>query len=79
MTLSFALFTYINVWWITLFFVLPFGVRRDAAQSPLDYAVAPKAHKWKKLLIINSLISLGLTALIAGMIHAGVVSLKGGA
>ena len=76
MTLSLGIFTFINVWWVTLFFVLPFGVTMSTTENALDYAAAPKAHKWKKLFLINSIISLVVTLCLAFMIHNGVVSLK---
>ncbi len=75
MSVSFAIFTFINVWWVTLFFVLPFGVRADADKG-VGYVAAPKARRWKKVVLINSLVSVVVTAIIAVMIANGAVSLK---
>ena len=61
MSLSLGIFTFINAWWVTLFFVLPF---------------AGKTPNWKKLLIINSAISFTITAILAAVIHSGFVSLN---
>lgn len=76
MSLSLGIFTFINVWWVTLFFVLPVGVRMSASKSTLDYAGAPQPHKWKKIIFINSIISLCVTLLLALLIRGGAFSLE---
>jgi predicted secreted protein len=76
MTLSFGIFTFINVWWVMLFMVLPVGVRMSASRTNLEYAAAPQPHKWKKLFIINSIISFFVTLMIALLIHYDAVPLK---
>ena len=61
MTLSMGIFTFINAWWITLFFVLPF---------------VGKTPRWKKIFIINSGISLSITLLLCVLIHSEIIPLK---
>ena len=75
MSLSLFFFTFLNVWWIMLFFILPFGVRPAINHSPLDYAAAPHPHQWKKLLLINTAISVVVTLIIAVIVKSGVFSL----
>ena len=75
MTISFAIFTFINVWWITLFAVLPFHARRDE-HTGVGYKAAPQTPNWKKLCLINSAISLAVTGLLALLIQLQVISLK---
>ena len=70
-----AVFTFINVWWLMLFFVIPFGVRTSDNPSPVEYAAAPQPHRWKKMVIINTLISLTVTMVIALVIKSSIVPL----
>lgn len=76
MTPSMAFFTFLNAWWVMLFFVLPFGVKREEMRNPLHYAAAPKAHNWKKLIIVNTLLSLSVTLLLYLIIQSGVITLR---
>ncbi len=73
MSVTMAVFTYINAWWISLFLVWPFGVE---AQQPgadkdtiFDYDAAPKIIRWKKTLLLTSIVSAFITALLALVIH----------
>lgn len=75
MSWSLGLFTFLNVWWIMLFFILPFGIRKSEDPSPLDYAAAPQPHPWKKLLLINTAVSVVVTLLIAIIVNSGLFSL----
>ena len=76
MSLSFAIFTFLNVWWVMLFMVLPIGVKAPQTRGERDYAAAPKPHNWKRIFVINSLASLVVTLVIALMIEQGVIPLK---
>jgi len=75
MSFSFAIFTFLNVWWVSLFIVLPFGVTMATHKSAVEYNAAPVAHRWKKVFIINSGVSLCITIVLALLIHNHVVSL----
>jgi len=71
MTLSLGLFTLLNVWWLMLFFILPFGIKNAQSNSPLEYAAAPPPHPWKKLLLINTGVSIAVTLVIAFIVKSG--------
>lgn len=71
MTPSFAVFTFFNTWWVMLFFVLPFFARPNQAPSQLQYAAAPETPRWKKVVLVNSLVSLAVTLLLALIINSG--------
>ena len=70
MSLSFAAFTFLNVWWVMLFFVLPFHARPNDTPSQLNYAAAPKTPRWKRVVKINTVISLAVTVLLALIINS---------
>jgi predicted secreted protein len=73
MTVSMAIFTYINVWCIALFLALPFCIERGPAESSRDYIGAPKRIAWKKIVVIDTIMSLVITATIALVIKTGIV------
>jgi predicted secreted protein len=60
MTTSLAVALYIVIWWLTLFAVLPFGVRTQAEAGEVvegTPASAPAAPRIVRTLIINTLVS----------------------
>ena len=60
MNLSFAIVIYICIWWMTLFAVLPFGVRtQDEAGHvvPGTPGSAPAGIRIARLLLINSAVA----------------------
>lgn len=72
MTWPMAIFTYVNLWWVSLFFAWPFSIEAgtpEEAASNQGYAAAPKRIFWKKLLVLASLLSTLFTAVIAVIIH----------
>jgi predicted secreted protein len=73
MSLSFIAFTYLNLWWVSLFLCWPFCVEAKAEgeknDNALDYTSSPKTIHWKKMLILTSSVSAVITALIAVVIH----------
>jgi predicted secreted protein len=75
MSLSMAVFTFINAWWIMLFFVMPFGVKTAESRNEHEYAAAPKAINWKKMLAINTVLALLATGGLAWLIHSGLIQL----
>ena len=76
MTLPWAIFTLVNSWFICLFIVLPLSVERGRHDSSLDYEAAPKKIRWKKILLLNTLVACVLTAAIALVIKTGIVPVK---
>jgi len=76
MSISLFIFTYINVWCVMLFFTVAFGVRKDD-EGAVGYVAAPKAVRWKRKLLINSVASLVVTVVIAGIIYSGVIRVRG--
>jgi predicted secreted protein len=72
MSISMAVFTFINTWWIMLFFVFPFHVRPVEEHTQLEYAAAPKSIRWKRMLVIDTVLSLIVTAALALLISSGI-------
>ncbi|HBN48352.1 MAG TPA: DUF1467 domain-containing protein, partial [Thalassospira sp.] len=58
-----AILVYIVIWWLVLFMVLPFGVKREENVQPGHDSGAPqKPHMWKKVLatsLISAILWLG--------------------
>lgn len=73
MSPAFALFTFVNAWWVTLFFVLPFYFRQAKNRTAIEYAAAPQSVAWKRVFLVNSLLSLAVTVVIALIIYSGLV------
>lgn len=71
-----AIFTFINVWWISLFFVLPLGVEQDQAHGISEYPAAPKNIRWKKKFLQATLLAAAITSLLALIIGSGIVQVK---
>lgn len=70
MTFFTAFFIYLLIWWLMLFTVLPWGVRRHREEGRGFDAGAPADPQLKKKLIINTLVS----ALVLGVIQVLVVT-----
>ena len=70
-----GILTFANVWCLMLFFVLAFSARPDSDALPLDYVAAPKALRWKKMLRLNTLLSIGVTLVIAFIVKSGLIPL----
>ena len=67
MSISFSLAIYFVLWWLVLFAVLPFGVRtQDEAGVivPGTPASAPGAHRMARVVLITTLVSGVVFALI---------------
>jgi predicted secreted protein len=73
-----ALAIYFLIWWVTLFAVLPCGVRNQEESgrvSPGTDPGAPAAHRvWRKL-IYTTLIAGVVYGILAALYHAGYISL----
>lgn len=68
-----AFFIYILLWWITLFTVLPIGVRRHGEQGRGHDAGAPLVPDLKKKLILNTLLSAAVLAVIYALTELDVI------
>ncbi|MFO0388408.1 MAG: DUF1467 family protein [Alphaproteobacteria bacterium] len=73
MSLTFAAFTYLNLWWVSLFLCWPFCVEAkpegEKSTNALDYTSSPKTIYWKKMLVLTSVVSAVITAFVAVIIH----------
>lgn len=69
MSLSLSLATYFIVWWLTLFMVLPFGIKTQEEEGEVVPGSAESAPAMPNLLKKGL-----ITSLIAGVIFAGIYS-----
>jgi predicted secreted protein len=69
-----ALFIYLLIWWLTLFTVLPLGVKRHEEQGKGFDAGAPAQANLAKKLVLNSIIAAIILAIIQGLIMMGVIN-----
>ena len=63
MNISMAIFTFLNTWCIALFLVLPFFAKTDRRPIP-----------WKKIMVVDTIISFIIVAAIALIIKSGIVA-----
>ena len=68
-----AIFIYVLIWWTMLFTVLPLGVERGGEEAKGFDAGAPKFANMKKKLILNSIISAVILAIIWILVDLGVI------
>ncbi len=59
-----SLAIYLILWWLVLFLVLPFGVKKDQSIISGNDPGAPKETFLKKKIILTSIISLFLTIIV---------------
>ncbi|MDX1975447.1 MAG: DUF1467 family protein [Rickettsiales bacterium] len=76
MSISMAIFTYINLWWIAMILVLPFFTRKDEAVDPLSYAAAPKSMPWKRVILTASALAAVFTITLALLIKIEMIPLR---
>jgi predicted secreted protein len=76
MSLSMGIFTFVNAWFLMLFFTMPFFVRPALERSKVEYAAAPQALRWKKMLITNTVVSLVVTVLLALVMYSGWIPVR---
>lgn len=71
MSWQMALFTYINLWCLSLFFVWPFTIETSDQQavSGHEYGAAPRHIHWKRMMIGTSILAALVTVLIATIIY----------
>lgn len=73
-----GVFTFLNVWCLTLFFVIICSAKPDPERSSIEYAAAPQMIAWKKKLWLNTLISVVVTLVIAFIINSGMFPMNNG-
>ena len=69
-----AFFIFLLVWWTMIFTVLPLGVERHEEAGKGFDAGAPKHPDLKKKVIINTVISLTVVAVIWVLVDTGVIT-----
>ncbi|MCR9221923.1 MAG: DUF1467 family protein [Alphaproteobacteria bacterium] len=67
---------YIIIWWLVLFMVLPFGVRRDEAPETGHDPGAPKVAMIGKKMLITTAIATALFALYFAIVYFDLVTLR---
>jgi predicted secreted protein len=72
-----ALFIYFLIWWTTLFTVLPLGVKRHEEKGKGFDAGAPAKPDLAKKLILNTIISACILAVIEVLVVTGVIDWHG--
>lgn len=76
MPLYLILPTFFIVWFITMFAVIPFGLKAPDKDNPNHYAGAPTGLKIKRKLVINTLLAIVITGLIHALFLTGWVELR---
>jgi predicted secreted protein len=72
-----ALFIYFLIWWLTLFTVLPLGVKRNEEDGKGFDAGAPAKPDLRKKLILNTVISAVILGIIELLVKTGVIDWHG--
>jgi predicted secreted protein len=72
-----ALFIYFLIWWLTLFTVLPLGVKRNEEDGKGFDAGAPAKPNLGKKLILNTIISATILGIIEILVKTGVIDWHG--
>lgn len=72
-----AVVVFIITWWLVLFMVLPFGIRRVEAPEPGHDPGAPANPRlWRKLAITTA-ITIVLFAITVAVVQSGLISFRG--
>ena len=77
MTIATAFFIYLLIWWTMLFTVLPLGVTRHGEEGRGFDAGAPAKPEMKKKLILNTILSAVILAVIQILVVTGVIDWHG--
>ncbi len=73
MTWIWAIFTFVNLWCIMLFAVLPWEIARAKAKSVGETYVRPD---FMRVALITSLVTMIITTLLAILLNLGIISLS---
>ena len=68
--------TFVVVWWLVLFMVLPFGAQPPDEPEPGHAPSAPAKPRMGLKILITTLIALALTAGIHWIVESGLISLR---
>ena len=68
--------TFLLVWWLVLFMVLPFGARPPDQIEPGTAPSAPARPRIGLKFLITTLIAVALTALILWLVNSGMIQLR---
>ncbi|MDD9901634.1 MAG: DUF1467 family protein [Alphaproteobacteria bacterium] len=68
-----AFFLYLIIWWVTLFMVLPMGVQRHNEGGKGFDAGAPEKPDLVRKLLLNTLLSAIVLAVIYVLVETGVI------
>ncbi len=71
-----AVVTFVVVWWLVLFMVLPWGARPPDRVEPGHTASAPAKPRIGLKMLITTLIALVITAGIQWIIETGAITLR---
>jgi len=73
MSLLYAFFIYLLIWWVMLFTVLPLGVERHGEDGKGYDRGAPKVANIRKKLILNTIVSAVILAIICILVEVDVI------
>ncbi|HRI76318.1 MAG TPA: DUF1467 family protein [Alphaproteobacteria bacterium] len=73
MSLLYAFFIYLLIWWVLLFTILPLGVERHAEDGKGFDSGAPKFANIRKKLIWNTILSAVVLAIIWVLVEIDVI------
>jgi predicted secreted protein len=79
MSISLGLALYFMIWWLTLFAVLPFGVRTQAEAGeivPGTPASAPAAPRILRIFLINTVLATAVFATLWAVLASGVFDIE---
>ena len=68
MNIGTGIVAFIIIWWLVLFTVLPWGVRRNAAPVMGEDRCAPVRHR----ILLRALVTTGITVVIWGCLFAAI-------
>jgi predicted secreted protein len=77
MTLFTAIFIYLLIWWLTLFTVLPLGIKRHEEHGKGFDAGAPEKANLGKKLLLNTALSGVILAVIEVLVKMGIINWHG--
>lgn len=66
--------TYLVVWFITMFMIIPIGLRQPEERDPMHYAGAPENPQWLRKILWNTVLAGVVTAAIWGVFALVVAS-----
>ena len=76
MTWKWAIFSYLILWWIMLFTVLPLWVTPPRECTPEQYAAAPEKTYLRRKILLNSVITAVVVLAIHLVLKSGLIPLR---